>query len=213
MTAADWAEANAHAKQIWRDEAIKQMHDRLMRRRAAEATTAAKAKLVTSGPGWRVLDKSYTELEDYARRVWEFASKDPQGPFYRLPFPRGYRVRWGALPQWRGCQMGGSMKLILLDQEVDRHWRGPRDFTRTIIHEFLHIVRPRDDHSSEFGRIVEKMLEFVMPADDAATSLRVPIPQRLVDTQALVDATKGRQFTGAGRWSAPVPGSADWEYR
>ena len=126
----------AHAYAVRRDEeeaaarrraAVERMHAHYMakfrEKQAAQAKAAARA--ATSGPGWAVSEHPrvpHADLEALGHRVWEAG-------FVGLPFPRGWRIRWGRLrPTIPGtltlARAVASAKMVILDEGAT--WVGRR---------------------------------------------------------------------------------------
>src|SRR5262249_7377835 len=145
--------------------------------------------------------------------------------FHAIPRPQ-WRVRWGEVDHYDpknplsyalACA-DTNAKIIIVDRRYYAH-RSTEDLIETIFHEWTHVMHPGESHGEKSQKTLASVRAYLNDLKQHPTP-RAPIverpgylPSRPVDTKALVDATKGRQFAGAGRWGAPIHGGGEWEYR
>jgi hypothetical protein len=145
----------------------------------------------TEGRGWRVLSHpraSHQALEGHARNVWDFT-------WHGLPWPEGWRVRWGqmnakelmSLADWIPHELGRrlgraqcaismdskilglclpSQKLILIDEANHRELRRtPQQFAEVLIHELIHSQLGDPDHGPKFQAALKSALAHYCGSD------------------------------------------------
>lgn len=133
-----------------------------------------------AGPGWRVLEAprvSHAELERLAHLAWDLA-------FHGIPFPAGWRVRWGELrSNWRGVT-DLRAKIVLLDEGAQRG-RTWRDMLTTVLHELVHVTHPTEVHGAGFEETLRRVVAYVIPADGLADTSQPAGPRLPTRTEGM----------------------------
>jgi hypothetical protein len=193
------AQERAEAEWIRRQEA--RLHARRLAKNAAHAKAAALT--ASAGSGWRVVEsplEPHASLERLAKEVWARL-------FHAIPWPAGWRVRWGEIrPTARGDVVLGvalpNAQLILLDEAAQRD-RTMDERVQTLVHEIIHLCHAQEaaahgpGWSESFNRA--KAFLFGPPAASSSASAR-PHPQ----------PRKGVMVSGT---PATWPGADAWEFR
>ena len=168
---------------------ITRMETRLLAAQVARKVVAAAQRAVppppappaTEGRGWKVLEQprvSHQALEEHARKVWSFT-------WHGLPWPQGWRVRWGKLHAGLLTLSGASMdtcadllfgtvvglcvmspKIILIDKENQRG-RTPRQFATTVLHELLHTQLRDAGHGPGFQAALKSATNYYFGEEEA----------------------------------------------
>jgi hypothetical protein len=181
-----------------RSAAIAKMHDFYTAKRRARqaAKLEAEKKAATSGPGWKVLDTPYLELEAKAQRLWRDA-------FCAIPWPKDWKVRWGNLAG-RGALgiCAYQQKLIVVDKAAHQQCPVPSEqLTETLAHEIAHSQHPGDSHGPAFAETLRRLLAVVLP--------KVPVAPKAVA------ARPPHPEPGRGQWlnGRPLTTPDGWEIR
>ncbi len=198
--AANWRVATEHRDRVWAEDrwaALVRNCEAARRRHLHAAETARHKQAVTSGDGWRLLDRPHEELEKFAHDVWNLA-------FHGIPWPKGWRVRWGDL---RGLHAFGLCakrpQLILIDERA-QHGRAPKDLLQTVLHELVHLVHPDENHGAGFEETLQRVVAYVLEPTEPPMAAERPHPTPAAgrpsrhELVALVNETKGRRWRPGG---------------
>jgi hypothetical protein len=231
----DWHTAHSyvvqreeHEREARRRAAVAAMHDRYAAKRAAKkaaeavaavkraAKKAAPAAPPDSGKGWRVLPgpTPHADLEQFVKQVDDLA-------FMSLPWPDGWRVRWGELDPnlftprsvTLGCCVREAKVIIIDRRHVTRGTAA--DFTETILHELAHMrSRPGEAHGPAFARTLGRVRQYFAslaapphPAPEPAPPTAPPGAGR-----PHPEVVTGRRWGPQG-WIAQPGLAPDLEYR
>jgi hypothetical protein len=182
-----------------------------LERWARDRYLARKAALTaTHGPGWHIIDRSHAELETLAHRVWDLG-------FHGIPFPTGWRVRWGRLTSRTplGTTLGladRASRTIVLDPAAHRTGR---ELLESLVHELVHVTHPGEAHGARFTETLARVLAFITPNELETVSM-APSPSTTVVTHGVTTSLPtivvGRRWSPAGWVDAPNL-DKDLEYR